>query len=138
MRACDHQHGHNAFQSIVVEAAGNAPADECEQRDRNRHKREIKRGPIRQILRPAAAVLCFGNQPHDARQRGLFTCVGNTYPERSAAVNGARNHLVALALVHRPTFAGNHGFVDLAFAVGDLAIYWHTRPRSNQHQIVIP
>ena len=95
-------------------------------------------GAIGERLRPRPRRLRFGDEALDAGQRGVVTDGGDPHADRRVGRDGAGHDAVAGALRHRARLTGDHRFVDLGFAVGDVAVGGHPRAGSHQHDIARP
>ncbi len=68
--------------------------------------------------------MCLFDQVDDSRERRVPPQLGHTDVERAAAVDGAREHLIARRLVDRKRFAGDRRLIDGAQAGDDLSVEW--------------
>lgn len=76
-------------------------------------------GGFRRFLDGRAAALGLGNHVDDLAEHRLRTHLVSPHHKTSGLVHRGTDHGIPLAFSHRNRFAGDHGFVDVALALGD-------------------
>ena len=121
-RAGDHQHRNRIDQGLLQLGAGQQPAAEGQQRDRDYGRYEDRRYPVGKPLNRRLRALRLLDHADDAGQHGLTADAGRTAVQQATAIDRRSKDWVALAFCDRQALAGQHRFVQPGFPVDDLAV----------------
>ena len=75
------------------------------------------------------------DHPDDLGEHRMVADPRGLKGEGAGLVDGAADHLGARRFLHRHRFAGNHGFVDVARALGDDAVHGQALAGADQDQV---
>ena len=142
-RAGDDQHRHRRDEAIGHARLGppDRPGDEGGDGCRNDQGHEPAGDLIGEALDGRAAALSLRNHLHDLRQHRVAAYSVGAHHEGAALVHRAANHPVAGALADWHRLPGQHGFIDRAPPLDDLAIHRdlltrpHPQPIAGLHVI---
>ena len=111
------------------------PSDEREHRANHYCRNEIARHDVGQALNRRAAPLGVGHHPHDLREQRIGADPLGAHHEAAAGVDGGADDAVARTLEHRDRLAGEHRFVDRAFALDNHAVDRNVLARAHAQPI---
>jgi len=135
--AGDDQHRHRVDEAVGPARLGSeeSPHHERGEGDEHDDDDEPARDDIRQALHRRARTLSLRDHLHDLRQHGLCADLLGDHDQRSTGVERGADHLVPGALGHRDRLAGQHRFIDRAFAFVNGTIDGHLFARTNAQPV---
>ena len=135
VRTGNHQHGDESFDCLSDGRATEQPCNEGEHAGAESHPRQPECRAICKRLRTRARALRVRDQSHDPGQRRPLTRTRDLDPERTGAVDRARDHRGTDGLRHRRRLSGKQRLIDIAATIAYHAVGRHSRSWPDQHDI---
>ncbi|EAQ04289.1 hypothetical protein OB2597_09104 [Pseudooceanicola batsensis HTCC2597] len=114
------------------------PGREGQQGDPDDGGHEIARHLVRHRLDRRPRSLGAGHHLHDAAERRVLAHALGLHQERSGLVQRAAGDRLALDLLDRDGFAGDHAFIDRGPSLGHHAVHRHALARTHPQDVACP
>jgi hypothetical protein len=130
-RTGNHEHGDGVDNRRLDITAVSPPSAKGQQRDEHDHRDKHRTHPVHQALNGCLGRLGTLNQPDDPGQSGFRTDGRCLHQQQAVSIDRTATDTIARLLRNRQAFTGQHGLVQVAAPLHNLAI--HCYPLTGFH-----